>query len=129
MEELRDEVGDDHILHVNSGAVGNSAHLVEEPLGNVLALLPNDALDDSLGIEQLHALDLERDLLGLDLKEEAHAFADVVAEQGPVLKAHFVRLARDVEHAGAVNFFEEPGPAAGDRLCFGLHHRSRACAN
>ena len=129
VEQLGDEVGDDHVLNVNSGAVGNTAHLVEEPLGDVFALLGDDALDHPLGIEQLDSPDLERDLLGLDLEEEADVLADVVAEQGPLLVAHLVRLALDVEHAVAVDFLQEAGPAAGDGLGLGSRRRDRAGAD
>ena len=53
VEQLGDEVGDDDVLDVQSRAVGNPAHLVEEALGDEFPLLGHDSLDHPLGIEQL----------------------------------------------------------------------------
>ena len=45
VEQLGDEVGDDDVLDVHPGAVGDPAHLLEEPLGDVLPLRGHDPLD------------------------------------------------------------------------------------
>ncbi len=42
VEELGDEVGDHDVLDVHPRAVGDPAHLLEEPLGDVLALGGDD---------------------------------------------------------------------------------------
>ena len=67
--------------------------------------------------------------LGLDLEQEAEALADVVTEQGPLLKTHLVGVALDVEHAVAVDLFEEPRATAGERLGLGSDRWGRRRAN
>ncbi len=124
MKQLGNEIGDDDVLNVNAGAVGNTAHLIEESFGDVFALLRDDALDDTLGVEQLDALDLDSDLLGLHLEQKADVLANVITEQGALLVAHFIRMARDVQHPVAVSFFEEAGPASGEGLAFGVRGRN-----
>ena len=115
------KLADDDVLHVHPRAVGDALHLLEEPLGDVLLLLVAAIpAIDPLGIEQLDAADLDLQLLGLDVEQEADVLADVVAEQGPLLVAHLVGRPLDVEHPVAVDLFEEPRAAAGDGLRLGL---------
>ena len=92
MEQLGDEIGDDDVLNVHPGPIGNPAHLFKESLGDEFPLARRDALDRLLGIEQLEPGDVDLELLGLDFEEEADVFADIVAEQGPLLKTHFIRV-------------------------------------
>ncbi len=125
MKQLRDEVGDDDVFDVQSGPIGNSAHLVKEALGDELPLACNDSPDHPLGIEQLETGQLDLQLLGFDVEEEADVFADVVAEQGPLLISHFIRLSLDVKDAVAVHLFKEARAATGEGLGLAPKRRGR----
>ena len=126
VKQLGNEIGDDDVFNVDSRAVGDSAHLFKESLGDVLALLGNDPLDHAPGIEQLHTLDFDADVLGLHLEEETDVFADVVTQEGTLLVAHLVGFALDVQYAVAVDLVQKSGAAARERLGLGLRCRNRA---
>ena len=127
VKKLRNEIGDNDILDVQTGSIGDTAHLVEEALGDELALLRHNSANHTLGIEQLYPTQLDLHILRFDFKEEADIFADVVTQQGSLLIAHLIRFSFEMEDPITVDFFKKPRAAACQRLGFSPRKRARYC--